>query len=43
MIDAIEVKIANGRDAVMGWATAMPLEQKITYVIVGLLLIHIHG
>ena len=43
MIDVIKGKIAGGRDAVMGWVVAMPLEQKITYVIVGLLLIHIHG
>ena len=43
MIDAIKVKIANGRDAVMSWVVAMPLEQKVTYVVMGLLLLHIHG
>lgn len=43
MIDAIKGKIADGRDAVKGWVTAMSLEQKVTYVVVGILLIHIHG
>lgn len=43
MIDAIKAKIAKGRDAVRGWVVEMPLEQRATYVVMGLLLLHIHG
>lgn len=43
MIDAIKGKIANGRDIVMGWVVEMPLEQKVTYVVMGLLLLLLLG
>jgi hypothetical protein len=42
MIDAIKGKIMDGKEAVVSWVVDMPLQQRLSYVVIGLLIFHVH-